>query len=345
MALNKVKYAALAVTTALASFGFANSAQAGIVLPPVNNGVTSLTYGDFDVYSLPFLNFLATGETNQLGDFEVQSTPGAIKDLIVVATGANGGPVNTNFAGMDNALSTPNSAQGTETFVSQGNEPGQVAPFAGDNNGTWDSEISALRDFLGGDDLLIYFNLNENNQAGAVLDAAQDILIWAEVTLIDLDGIAPDMTFVLNGVNPDPTFNAFTNFGSFDFGNGSVDNVGQIHGEICIDTVTSQLLALGPCSGQPNSATINQNLGADRAAFAVVNQQLSNIINDIGTAYDILSLDFRIGELSNGYEQLFIAALERERPPVEVPTPGTLGLLGAGLIGLGLMRRRYKSVE
>jgi hypothetical protein len=241
---------------------------------------------------------------------------------------------------MDNALSTPNMAMGSETFISQGNEPGQVAPFAGDNDGTWDTEISALRSFLGGEDLLIFFNLNENNQTGAFLDAAQDILVWAEVTLVDLQGIAPDLNFVLDGTNPDPFWEQYTDYGAFDFGNGVINDAAQVHGEICVRPSDRTLINLGPCPGlSADEATINENLGADRASFALVNQQLSNIINDAGTLYDILRLDFRMGELSDGYEQLFLATLERVP---RVPEPGTLGLLGAGLIGLGWARRKYR---
>lgn len=343
MLFNRAKRVALVGAAAL-GLCFTSQAQAGVVLPAPINGLTSLTYGDFDVYSLPFLNFLATGSTNQLGDFEVQSTPGAIKDLVVVATGSGGVPVNTNFAGMDNALATPNSGGGDGTFFTQpANEPNQVAPFASDNTGTWDAEISALRNFLGGDDLLIFFNLNENNRTGATLDAAQDILVYAEISLVDVDGILPDLVFTLNGINPDPILNTFTNFGTFDFGNGDVDDVAQVHGEICVNTATQTLIRLGPCEAGDggDAATINQNLGADRAAFALTNQSLSDVINDLGTLYDVLRLDFRMGELSNGFEQLFLTSIER---PVDVPAPGALGLLGLGLAGLGfgIRKRRRK---
>ena len=135
--------------------------------------------------------------------------------------------------------------------------------------------------------------------------------------------------------------NTFTNFGPFDFGNGIVNDAGHVHGEICVNTATQTLIRLGPCEGGdgPNAATINQNLGADRAAFALTNMTLSNIINDMGTLYDVLSLDFRMGELSNGFEQLFLAALER---PVDVPAPGALGILGLGLAGLGFAAHRRR---
>ncbi|MGD8325635.1 MAG: PEP-CTERM sorting domain-containing protein [Sphingomonadales bacterium] len=343
MIINRAKQVAF-LGAAVLGLSFASQAQADLVLPPPDNGTTTLTYGDFDVYSLPFLNFLATGETNQLGDYEVQSTPGIIKDLVVIATGSGGTPVNENYEGMDNALQTPNMAMGDETFYTQpSNEPDQVAPFPTDNNGTWDAEIDALRTFLDGGELLIFFNLNENNQEGAVLDAAQDILVYAEVTLVDVDMVLPDMTFTLNGINPDPVLNTFTNFGTFDFGDGDVDDVAQVHGEICVNTATTSLIRLGPCEmgDGPDAATINQNLGADRAAFALTNSTLSDILNDMGTLYDVLRLDFRMGELSDGFEQLFLTTIERGVP---VPEPGTLGMLGLGLAGLGIgLRRRRRS--
>ena len=39
--------------------------------------------------------------------FHLPSTPGHIKDCIVIATGVNGMPVTTNVAGVDNAYDAP----------------------------------------------------------------------------------------------------------------------------------------------------------------------------------------------------------------------------------------------
>ena len=95
------KFQLLAVS-AMVGAGLAGPAQAALDL----SGAGHVTYGDANSYALQ-VNGVAAGSTGPGSLYYVNSTPGAIKDLIVVATGASGGPVNTNVAGMDNALPTP----------------------------------------------------------------------------------------------------------------------------------------------------------------------------------------------------------------------------------------------
>lgn len=326
----------LIVTAAfLAATALASGASAAPVYPVPQEGVTSLTFGDFTVYSLAYLNYRATGSATS-GPFEVQSTPGQIQDLIVVATGANGNPVNTNFDGMDNAFATPNANGGAAAgnfVMNSANEPGQVSSFAGDNAGTWDTTVGALRDFLTVDgtvqDFVLYFNLNESNNAGSVLARSQDLLAFATVTI---GGVTFDFS---GGLFPGTTYGAPYDFDGAG-GDPAVSNAAYVHGEICVDSVTRDLLALGPCSGQPNGVNVNQNLGADRAAFAVTSAALSDLIRS-ASAETILSIDLNLGELSNGYEQVFIDRFVR---PHQVPEPAALALLGLGMAGLGLARRR-----
>jgi len=77
-----------------AGVGISASAWAGcpgLLTLPVASTSNTVTFGDAVSYSLPILGL------------SVQSSPGQIEDCIVLATGSSGGPVTTNFAGMDNA--------------------------------------------------------------------------------------------------------------------------------------------------------------------------------------------------------------------------------------------------
>lgn len=139
---------------ALAAALVAPAAQAAFVLPPswFPGGGGWIQYGDAQSYSLPLLAYLYAqtfgGPTGPGNPYYINSTPGAIKDLIVIGTGASGAPVNTNDAGMDNAYPTPNS-DGIP-FFSTGttSDPGQDSPFIGDRSETWDATVGALKTFL-----------------------------------------------------------------------------------------------------------------------------------------------------------------------------------------------------
>jgi len=168
------------------SLGLAISAQAATI---DFTGMGYVTYGDGNSYSLPIsaltYDALHGGGVGPGNPFYVASSPGQISNLVVVATGASGNPVNQNFVGMDDAYPTPNSSG--ETFFSTGTttDPGTLGNttfpgFTGDLANTWDSTLGALKTFLGSDGPVFFFN---NNQVNSGASTNQNLAAWAQITL------------------------------------------------------------------------------------------------------------------------------------------------------------------
>ena len=122
-----------------------------------------------------------------------------------------------------------------------------------------------------------------------------------------------------------------------DVANNSDPNWVYVHGTICV-SATAGFLGYGPCTAAQTSLggrDINQNLGANEAAFALYNADLSNLVLN-NTGYDLIRANWQLSNINNGYEQEFSALA-----PVgnNIPEPNTVMLLGLGLTVLGFGRR------
>ena len=326
-------------------------------LPVANCGTTQanncIQFGDFAVYSLGLLHvqdeFANTGTiptTNPTpGDaFYVASSPGELGNdgYIVYGTGTNNNSVNTNGDGtlIDDAQSQPTGTGGSPTFV-VGTATETAPTFAVDQTSSWDATLSAVRsEFAAGSDpdgqFVIYFNLNETG--GKVVDpvtglAPIDVMAWFRIVLEDVDGVLPDREFYLTG-NPGsmtaPDINDVTD-----------PNWVQVHGTICV-SATAGFLGFGPCTPAQvliGGTDVNQNLGANTAAFAMHNQELSDLV--LNSGYDVMRGNWQFAELNNGYEQQF-SALTPFDTPTDVPTPGSLALAGIALAALAAAMRRRR---
>lgn len=178
---------AVAFSVALGSFAAAPSAWAAFTLP-----TGYVTYGDAQSYALQVSGTLI-GCTSPGCPYYVNSTPGAIKDLTVIGTGASGGPVNNNYPGADDSYATPN-ATGIPFFETGGAVTSPDPNGAGDSGFTnsyndlaksWDVELDALESFLGGEDMIIFFN---NNQENSGASTNQNLAAWAVLWLTGPNG-------------------------------------------------------------------------------------------------------------------------------------------------------------
>ena len=338
------KFQLLAVS-AIVGAGLAGPAQAALNL----SSASYVTYGDANSYALQ-VEGVRVGSTGPGSLYYVKSTPGAIQDLIVVATGASGIQVTTNVAGMDNALSTPNGT-GINFFA-----------------GIWNSTLAAFTGALGALNPLFFFNNNQVKSGGAI---NEDVAVWAQVSLTGTGQTTRFFDFT-NRNNP---YALFTEGGGGVF-NGNVGaytsaGLGPIAGT---NSATDYVLSGGaicltaakvPVSCSSPSAVggaINNNLGANQAAYAIDVPELNAFLTSYRAGgfplYTAIHVNLRFGcdpatvgggtagvgncigrDANNGFEQLFIGTTASV---TQVPEPGILGLLALGMLGLAATTRRRK---
>jgi MYXO-CTERM domain-containing protein len=341
--LRKGILASLAATGLLAA---ALPAQA--VLLPGSNEMSTVQYGDFAVYSLDLLEQCAGANDVRCkpsGPLPIAANGGFTKTQLTVLTGENGGPQTTNQpeplpknAPGDNAFASPSGQQSSTFVMGSLLSPEPTPSFTGDQPGKWDIKVSALRGYLGDNDLVFIF---DNAQEG---DAANQWLqIWGQARVLSADGTNLLGCFELNSTSaagcttPSPAQPS----GPFDFSSPYV----TVFTGYCVDKVSGVAYNLGTGSAMScansNGYYVNGNIGSANADNAAFSQALNDFIFASTTDADwVLSLDIRTANNNGSAETLWICSNCKVSTTTEVSEPASLALLGATLLGAALATRR-----
>lgn len=314
------------IATVLAAISLSGTAWAA---PTVDlSTIGWVQYGDAQSYSLPIANY-QFGYSINSGPYTVDSTPGQISSLTVVATGSSGNPVTTNFSGMDNAYATPSGVSGSTFFTPNATtDQGSLGTVTNNGTNTWDASLLALKSFLGSDAMTVFFN---NNQVNSGASSNQNLAAWAQVWVTDALGNTVGSVYDFTNRSQKTSNNA----GHFDIvtatgggtylgdvttytGGGLGNPSGSLNGTtdwvlsggaVCVmqKTGTTDTAVPVPCdtvapTGYTVSAPINHNLGANNAAYAVIFPELNALMTslfstqtDADLAKYTLHADIRMG--------------------------------------------------
>jgi hypothetical protein len=349
--------------------GFVGVGSATTLLLPPSNEMSTGTFGDFQVYSLELLDQCsAAGDPRCLpsGPFPVASGEGQISDQVFVyqggASGNNNYTVQGPLAGpqsttaVDNQFRPPSGSETTFNMVlgsgTGANEPGDgtglngvnTSPeFTGDIIGRWDAKLSSILSYLTSpdgtvNDLVFLF---DNNQVGG---EGQFLTAWGQVRIVDAAGNVINC-FEFNINNSDqPGANTFASRCSVAPGETDPDPTGlfaTVVGDFCVNAVTGVAYNFdasnqGDCTQTPGDYFITNNLGDDTAEFAIFNQLLNAIVQNPANGDLFMSINFKLTNLNDGDESLWICSNCNVTPPTQVPAPAALMLVGSGLLGVSL---------
>ena len=341
----------------------ASIAQGQSLALPDPNVMSTGTYGDFLVYSLDLLQQCgAAGDPRCLpsGPFPVDSSAGQIAPYLLITQGTSTGD---NYpplvvVGGDNAFNTP-TGNSTDTFnMSAANEPDPT--FGGDRNGTWEVRLDELVKYLttDGGNLVFLFG---NNQDGAGEDQFQYIFATASILTAAGAQVGTQCyelfanTYAGGCTNPSPVEPTFDANGFL--ANPNDTNFVTMATDFCVDKVTGESYNIGLAGNDGDCAAdgvhtsggyyVKNNLGNNAAEFAAYSAELEAFVfaNYLAHPDWVLSVNIKLRNLTDGGEDAWICSACGTSNIVETPEPGSLALLGVGLLSFATIgwRRRRKN--
>lgn len=326
------------------------------------------TFGNLVSCSTAVLDYLAAQNySGYVGPYSFSTAQGNLIDTIVLATN-NGNILNNGDVvnpGSEDAFKTITPQKDYFFTGDNNNDPTNNGSLLGDTAFSWDISMSSLIDKLtfGGafHEMLIGFDMNQPQNSTASLP------IWSLITVRDVDGNSKNIYFETQNINPlnpqadplayvsDKTFNgtAVTTPGADDFA--------MTVGTVCVVNQFVSYPSPNGTSCPSGGQLVNTNRGSNQLEFINYLPGL-DLLDLFSKGYDTLSVQVWMGcfntpprngpdtsgpDLLNGgsvgpcdtggFGDIFLLAGDAK---YRVPEPGTLVLIGAGLLGLGYRRFR-----
>lgn len=244
-----------------------------------------------------------------------------------MATGSSA--ANNTPQGMDDAYITSPSDHSSlsSTFSTAESQGAALATGKSLTNpwaNTWDINLSVLKNFLGGNDMVVLFDNNQSQNANSpILHTYGQIVIHGA----DNSNLVPH---VFDFVNVNYNNGTVGGLGAFDY-NSSGMNFQEIE----------NILNFVPVPNTIIGTNISSNVGNNEADFAIFSPEIQELLDDHTAlaGYTTMSFFVDFGNRTAGNEQIFLASADVY---ASTPEPGTILLMGVGALGVAFMGRRMR---